>query len=277
MSSKRILLTALAAAFAAGAQTPVDQPPIQPGTQGSFEQLPVRVEFGASSSDVDHGLGPWNTIDTQIWFRGNHFFIPNFTVDSQTRPAGTQQNYAFFSYLNWTDSFYTTQGFSASAAHDPATTYYPRFRYDIKAYYKLPPKKHFVIGAGYTHFNLGPTGHGDIVNIGSLYYHNKLVLEGNLFINRSQPGNLWSASGTVSAQYGREGHYWLGSTFGAGRELYEYVGQTPFQVEFPSYSLNIFYRKWFTRHVGAVISFDLLDNATAYRQIGGTGHLFFEF
>jgi hypothetical protein len=39
----------------------------------------------------------------------------------------------------------------------------------------------------------------------------------------------------------------------------------------------VFYRKWFTRHVGAVISFDYLNNVTAYRQTGGTAHLFFEF
>jgi YaiO family outer membrane protein len=273
---KRFLLSCLLVAGAAAGQTAVDQPPAQPQPT-NFEQLPIRIEFGATGSDVDHGYGSWNTADTQIWYRGSHFFIPAFTVDSQTRPAGTQQNYAFFSYLNWTDSFYTVQGFSASPAHDPATTYYPRFRYDIKGYFKLPPGKHFVIGAGYTHFNLGPTGHGQIFDVGSLYYHGNLVMEGNLFINQSQPGSLYSASGTLTAQYGHEGHYWFGGTVGGGRELYQYVGQTPFDVEFSSYSFNVFYRKWFTRHMGAVFAFDYLNKLTAYRQVGGTVHLFFDF
>src|SRR5271165_2919798 len=113
MSWKRFLLSSVVAG-ACFSQTPTDQPPIEPGTPTNFEQLPLRIEFGASGSDVDHGYGSWNTASTQIWYRGNRVFIPAFFMDSQTRPTGTQQNYAFFSYLNWTDSFYTTQSFSAS-------------------------------------------------------------------------------------------------------------------------------------------------------------------
>jgi tetratricopeptide (TPR) repeat protein len=60
-----------------------------------------------------------------------------------------------------------------------------------------------------------------------LYYRKKLVLEGNLFINQSFPGNLWSASGSMALQYGTEGKYWFGLVAGGGRQLYYYAGLSP--------------------------------------------------
>lgn len=278
MSWMAFVLFAAATGFALADDLPEAQSPgQQPPQVTSDKQLPIRIELGGYASEVDHGFGAWRGADSQLWFRGSRFFIPAIIVESQTRPTGTQQNYTFFSYLNWTKSFYTVQAFSAAPQKDPLAIYFPKRRYDAKAYWKLPPAKNFVIGAGYTRFDLGRTGHGQIFNIGSLYYHGKFVVEGNVFINRSQPGDLYSASGTLSAQYGREGRYWWGVTAGGGRELYQYVGQTPFEVRFSSYSFGVFYRRWFTRHVGAVVSFDYFNKFDAYRKVGGSVHLFFEF
>jgi YaiO family outer membrane protein len=276
MRWKLLFLLAVVAGFACADPAADDPPAGQPPAAGS-EQPPIRVELGGYANYVDHGYGTWEGSESQIWFRGNRYFVPAIMVESQTRPTGTQQNVAFFSYLNWSKSFYTVQGFSAAPQRDAGAIYFPKRRYDIKAYKKLTSGQNFVLGAGYTRFDLGAAGHGQIFNLSSLYYHGKLVLEGNLFVNRSQPGDLYSASGTVSAQYGREGRYWFGVTAGGGRELYQYVGQTPFEVQFASYSLRTFYRKWFTRHVGAVVSFDYLDKVMAYRRTGGSIHLFFEF
>jgi len=246
-----------------------------PPTQGS-EELPFRFEIGGYGSSVDHGFGSWNGADAKLWFR-NRYFTPALIVESQSRPTGTQQNYTFFSYLNWSKSFYTTQGFSYAPQRSDSSTYFPKRRYDMKGYWKLPPGRNLVLGAGYTRFDLGTGGHGQIFNLGALYYHRKLVVEGNVFVNRSQPGNLYSTSGMLSAQYGHEGSYWWGVTAGGGRELYKFVGQTPFDVQFSSYSVNAFYRKWFTRHTGMVISLDYLDKLSGYRRVGGGFHLFFEF
>jgi YaiO family outer membrane protein len=243
---------------------------------GGYALSPIRVELGGYSSYVNNGFGPWSGGQAQLWYR-SRFFTPAFTVDRQTRPQGTQWNYAFFSYANWSKSFYTTQGFSWAPQKDPLDVYFPQKRYDIKGYWKLLSEKNFVIDAGFTRFDLGAPGHGQIFSAGSLYYHGKWVIDGNLFINRSQPGDLYSASGLLAVQHGQEGRYWVGVTAGGGRELYQLAGQTPFEARFTSYSLGAFYRRWFSRHAGVVFSGQFLNKLDAYRQAGGSASLFFEF
>src|SRR5215472_10373187 len=181
MYRQYLLFLALAVGAACAGEPADDQSAGQAPVQAAPEtQLPFHVEVGGYASQVDHGYGPWEGTDDQIWFRGSRRFIPAFIVESQTRPTGTQQNYAFFSYLNWTKSFYTVQGFSGAPQRDPKAIYFPKRRYDIKAYKKLTSGQNFVIGAGYTRFDLGATGHGQIFNLGSLYYNGRLVVEGNL-------------------------------------------------------------------------------------------------
>jgi YaiO family outer membrane protein len=255
-------------------QPPAPAPPGEP----AYEVLPFRLELGGYENHVDSGYGDWRGADAQLWYRGNQFFIPAFFFESQTRPTGTQQNYAFFSYLNWSKSFYTTQGFSgAPQTNGPSAIYFPKRRYDIKANWKLPPSRSFVLGVGFTDFDLGAPGHGQIFNLGGLWYHRKLVLEGNFFVNRNQPGALYSSSGSLAMQYGQEGKHWFGATASGGHELYRLVGETPFDVNFNGYSFQAFYRKWVTRHAGFVTTLNYEDKLMAFRRIGATVNLFFDF
>jgi YaiO family outer membrane protein len=247
------------------------------GSQPAGGVLPVHVEAGGYGTQVNHGFGSWRSADAQIWIRSNPHFIPVLTVESQTRPLGTQQNYSFFSYLNWSKSFYTVQSVSVAPQHNETAIYFPKTRYDLKAFWKVPPGRQFVLAGGITRFNFGASGKGEIYNVGSVYYHDKLIVEGNLFVNRNQPGNLYSASGTISTQYGREGVYWAGVTAGGGRELYNYIGVAPFDVKFFSYSIRPFYRRWLSRHMGYTVSLLYLHKIQAYRQMGASAKLFVEF
>ncbi len=239
--------------------------------------LPVRVELGGYYSWVDRGFGDWKGMNASLWWRGSHRFVPGFLVDSQVRPTGTQQNYTFMSYMNWTDSFYTVQGVSGAPQRSDEAIYFPKIRYDIKGYWKLPPARNFVLAAGYTRFDFGSPGHGNIYNLGALYYHKKVVVEGNLFVNQSRPGDLWSGSGSVSLQYGMEGKYWFGLTAGGGRELYRVESLTPLEVRLISFSLDLFYRRWISRHVGYIFGASLQDKMDAYRRAGVSARMFFEF
>jgi YaiO family outer membrane protein len=251
-----------------------------PATLGepSYEVLPFRLELGAYDNSVDNGYGQWRGADAQLWYRGNQFFIPAFFFESQTRPTGTEQNYAFFSYANWTKSFYTTQGISyAPQNNGPAAIYFPKYRFDLKANWKLPPTRNFVLGVGFTEFNLGTPGHGQIFDLGGLWYHRKWVIEGNLFVNHNQPGSLYSSSGSLAVQYGREGQSWLGATMSGGHELYRFAGQTPFDVNFNGYSYQIFYRKWIAKHTGIMATFNYQDKLHAFLLVGGALSVFHDF
>ncbi len=246
------------------------QPPVP-----SF--LPVRLELGGYYSWADRGYGDWRGLNGEFWFRGNRRFVPGLLIDSQTRPTGTQQNYAFMSYLNWSRSFYTVQSISIAPQRSTEAVYFPKARYDIKGYWKLPPDENLAVSAGFTHFDFGTPGRGEIYNVGILYYRNRLVMEGNLFVNQSRPGNLWSGSGSFSLQYGTEGRYWLGLRAGGGRELYRLDGVAPVEVGLSSYSFDLFYRRWVSRHIGYVIGATYQDKLDAYRRAGAYTRVFFEF
>ena len=88
---------------------------------------------------------------------------------------------------------------------------------------------------------------------------------------------MYSASGTLATQYGQEGKYWAGVTAGGGHQLYQFVGQVPFDIRQNGYNAQVFYRKWLSRHVGIVLTFDYQDLLEAYRRVGGASSLFFEF
>ncbi|MEP6962559.1 MAG: YaiO family outer membrane beta-barrel protein, partial [Acidobacteriota bacterium] len=192
-----LLLTSLATIALCAAQDPNVA---AASADRGYPLSPFRLELGGYSSHVTNGFGNWSGGQTQLWYR-SRYFTPSFTVDRQTRPAGMQWNYSFFSYLNWSKSFYTIQGYSWAPQKDLSTTYFPKRRYDIRGYWKVPPNQKLLLGAGYTRFDVGPAGHGQIFSAGILYYHNKWIVDANLFTNRSQPGDLYSASGLLSLQY----------------------------------------------------------------------------
>ncbi len=255
-----------------------DAPSTSASQKADSEILPFRFEVGAYGSQVNNGFGTWKGGQAQLWMnRQSARFIPVLFFDSQTRPEGTQQNYGFFSYLNWNKSFYTVQGYSSAPQRNDRAIFFPKRRYDIKAFWKVPPSKQLVLGAGFTRFDYGGPGHGQIFNIGALYYYKKLVVEGNAFINRNQPGDFISGAGSFAAQYGTEGKYWVGATLGGGREQYRFRDVVPRDIRRSSISLNTFYRKWLSRHVGFVVSFDYQERLDAYRRFGAATGLFFEF
>jgi YaiO family outer membrane protein len=239
--------------------------------------LPVHVELGGFASHVDRGYGSWRGLEGQVSIRANSFFVPTFAAESQLRPLGRQQSYSFVSYLNWSSTFYTTIGASIAPQNGSPAIYYPRNRQDVKGFVKLGSSRRVVLDAGFTRFDFGAPGRGQIYTAGLLLYPGKAVIEGSVSVNRNQPNNLVSASGLIAAQYGREGHYWVGATAGGGRELYNYVGIAPVDVKLFSYSLHFFYRKWISRHVGFKASLLYVKKLEAYTQSGGTVSMFFEF
>ena len=239
--------------------------------------LPTRIEIGAYQSWVNQGLGNWRGLNAELWLRRRSRFVSGLAVDSETRPTGTQQNYAFLSFMNWTPSFYTTQCVSGAPRRSDTAVYFPKIRYDVRANWKLPPGQRVILGAGFTHFDFGGPFEGEIYNLGSLYYRGKLVLAGDLFINRSRPGNLTSASGSVSLQYGTEGKYWIGLTGSGGQELYRIELYTPLDVRLNSFTVDLFYRRWISRHVGYLVRATYHDKLESYRRAGVSGRLFFDF
>jgi YaiO family outer membrane protein len=270
-----VLLVFLLGVCQAVAQGGVD--PAKTGSQTDPGMLPTRIEIGGYWSWVNQGLGDWRGLNAELWLGRKSRFVSGLAVASETRPTGTQQNYAFLSFMHWTPSFYTSQGISGAPQRSDTAVYFPKIRYDVRANWKLPPDRRMILGAGFTHFDFGGPFEGEIYNLGGLYYRGKLVLAGDLFINQSRPGDLTSASASVSLQYGTEGKYWIGLTGSGGQELYRIELYSPLDVRLKSYTVDLFYRRWISRHVGYLVRATYHDKLESYRRAGVSGRLFFDF
>ena len=251
-------------------------------TPATFERpgyespLPVLLELGTYHSGVSNGYGYWRGADATLWLRHNPRFTPVFMFNSQHRPGAAQQSFGFFSFANWSKNFYTTQGFSF-APERSGYSLFPQQRYDVKGFYKASFNRQLVLAAGYSHYTFGGPFKGDIYNGGFIYYRPRMIIEGNYFLNRNQPGDKIGNAGSLAVQRGQEGRYWVGAVVGGGKEVYSYLATTPLEVNLNSVSTQVFFRKWLSRHYGYYVSLDHQTKFGAYSRIGMTGRMFFEF
>jgi YaiO family outer membrane protein len=236
----------------------------------------LRIEAGGYNSAADRDFGRWRGVELQVTLHARRM-TPMVLVSSQTRPTGTQQHYTFSTYVNWSANFYTIQSVALASDVPPASRFFPLRRYDIRALTKLPPNRSEVLSVGYTHFSMGSPVGGDIASLGLIVYRGRLVFEANGFLNRTEPEALYSGSGSLALQYGREGMSWIGVVAGGGRELYQVVGVAPFEVQRDSYTLAAFYRRWLSRHYGIHAGLEYQDRQSAYRRLSVTGRLFVDF
>jgi len=245
---------------------------------GSYESpLPYLLEVGTNQSAVSNGFGYWRGVDATLWVRKIPRFTPVFQFNSQTRPGVTQQAFSFFSFANWSKNFYTTQGFSYAPERGGVSLFASR-RFDVRGFYKLPVlQRRLLLTAGVSQFNFQGPVKGQIYSTGFLYYPKRMIIEGNYFINRNQPGNKIGNSASLAMQYGQEGKYWVGTVVGGGKEVYTYIAQTPLEVNLNSVSTQIFLRKWLSRHYGVFIAFDQQTKFGAFTRAGVIGRVFFEF
>jgi len=258
-----------------------EQSPSAPGAtfeRPSYESpLPVLVEIGTYHNAVSNGYGYWRGADATVWIRKNPRFTPVFQFNSQTRPGVTQQSFSFFSFANWSKNFYTTQGAGYAPQRNGISLFASR-RFDLKGFYKLPVlERRLLLTAGVSQFNFQGPVKGQIYNVGFLYYPKKMMVEGNYYINRNQPGNKIGNSASIAVQYGQEGKYWVGTVVGGGKEVYTYIAQSPLEVNLDSVSTQIFVRKWLSRHYGVFMAFDQQTKFGAFTRAGVIGRVFFEF
>jgi len=228
--------------------------------------LPTRMELGVRRGGFTPAGGSWVGTEIQLTLNQIYRVTPIVSGESIRTEAGTQENVSVVSYANWSKNFYTVQGISR-ATGVPGISLFPHGRYDVKAFWKTPFNRNFVAGVGFTNIDYGQHANAQLYNIGAILYKYRWVFEANIFLNRSNPGGLWSNSGVFSAQRGRERDYWWGVTAGGGRELYRTERIPAGDVDMPGYSFGVFYRKWLSRHTGLVLSFDHQDRIGVLRRL----------
>ena len=226
---------------------------------------PISVDVGGFYQSLDNGYGEWRGADVRVSY-ASPTFSPFLGVSTQVRREGHQENLGVGTYATINQHFYTIVG--VSVAPGGTAVLYPRLRADVALISDTRVVPGLMIATGFTHLvsNGGTTG--EIVSIGPILYRGPLVVSGSLRLNHDGVGGANSGSGDVGAQYGAQGRYWLGGSLGTGREAYQLLSATPFDVRYTDVGGSLFYQRWLTARTAATIRFEYEHKLTAYHRRG---------
>jgi YaiO family outer membrane protein len=246
---------ALAAAPVAAQQAAPHAPPV------------LSMDVGGFYHALDNGYSAWRGADLRLSLT-SPALSPFVSVSTQRRREGHQENFGLGSYVTIDRHFYAIAG--VSAAPGGTAVLYPRLRADVALVSDTRVVPGLMIATGFTHL-MGDRGStGEILSVGPIWYRGPLILTGSVRLNHDGVGGANSGSGDVGAQYGAQGRYWIGGGIGTGREAYQLLSATPFDVRFTNVGGSLFYQRWITAKTAITTRFDYEHKLTAYRRRGVT-------
>ena len=262
-------------------QTPSPPPPqaVAPAPQGTGNPV---LEVGGSQHAVwasrASGLGPWRFVHGSLSWQPPLRVRPRLEFERQSRPAGSHVRGTVGTYIDWTSNLYSYQALTIAPTTDEETRFYPSRRGDVRVFWKIPPHPQVIIAAGYTALTFGAPQRSDIVNIGTVVYGRRVIVQATGYLNRNEPGALYSGAANFAVQAGSEGTGWYGASVGAGRELYR-LGTlgTAGTADFTTVTVGGFARRWLTRTTGfhAMVEYQRVHDS--YSRLGVTAHAFVGF
>jgi YaiO family outer membrane protein len=231
-----------------------------------------RAELNGSYHALSEGYGEWKAGDLRLMYRSPRF-TPMLSVSTQSRPEGSQQAFGIASYVVLSDRVYSTIGFSSAPFGE--TILYPRARFDLGLFVSFPSLPGWVLNGGVTQVKFRDSN-SQMASLGAIYYGPSIWM-GGLRVSRDGVSGVLSLAGSLGLQHGVEGKAWYGAGFGGGREAYQLLSATPFDVRFTSVGGYAFVQKWVSRASGISARYEFERKLTAYTRHGFTLGYFFDF
>lgn len=226
---------------------------------------PFSIDVGGYYHSLDNGYGEWRGADLRLAYTGARV-APIATVATQHRREGYQNSYGLGSYVTLNRRLYSIVGMSVATGG--TAVLFPRLRWDVVLIADAPVVAGLKVAAGLTRVNFGQGGTGSIASLGPIYYRGPLILSATARLNRDGVSGANSGSGELGGQYGSQGRSWVGGSFAAGREAYQTLSATPFDVQFSNIGGAMFYQRWVTRRTALLARLEYQHKLTAYRRRG---------
>jgi len=226
---------------------------------------PFSIDVDLFHHRLDNGYSPWSGGGLRLAYAGTRA-SPFATVTRQHRREGSQDNYGLGSYLILNRAMYAIAGFSVATGG--TAVLYPRLRWDVSLMTDTRVVPGLVIATGFTRVSFGADATGTIASLGPIYYRGPLILSGVVRLNRDDVGGATTASGEFGGQYGAEGRSWIGASISGGREAYQVVSATPFDVAFTNVGASAFYQRWLTERTAITGRVEYQHKLEAYRRRG---------
>lgn len=258
--------TTLPAPLAAGATEPETA-----ANPAQTEVTRTAVDAYTSASQLTDGLQDWH----EAGIRGTHTTGAHVLSGevAAMRRFGESGN-----FLGLGDSYtFNPDWFgSLSIGAGDGASYLPKVRTDGFINRKLLADRNLIasLGAGYYS---APDGHNDRhVSVGATYYFDEpLILQGEVRINFSRPGNIKTRQQFLALTWGRAQATQITARYGWGREGYLAIGSGNSLVDFSSHQSSLILRHWLGQDWGLAFGLEQYHNPY-YERTGISLGLFWE-
>lgn len=269
-----ILAFALLAGGAAQAETPVPEnspdplartlpvPVVAPEAKGSFF-------LGASHSALTSGYGTWNAAEARLVVeQGSNTWYGDVARREQFNDQGTAFGAGLSHVFN--PDWYASGFISGSSGG----FFLPQRRIDLFLHRKWLDDRSLVTTVGIGHVD-AKDGHRDnsLFLAATLYTQSKLVLEGGVRFNRSDPGQVDSTRPFLAVTWGEAKRQYLSARIESGREAYQLISPGAAISDFHSTLATVGWRRWITKDSGIQLTGEYYENPNYRRR--GIGLAFF--
>jgi YaiO family outer membrane protein len=216
-------------------------------------------------------------MDVSAEFNGIARITPIVRLESQRVNGEMQRNASVLSYIRWSPRFYSTAAVSLSSSPRFGPSLYARSRADVQLFWKPPFAHTTVLGAGFMTLQYA-NSRARVLSLTAVKYFEHCVIEGSAFVNRSEPGGLWSGSGLTSVQLGTRGRQTVRLRIAGGHQAYSTTLQPAIQLRANTVSYDATYRKWLAPKYGfQMMAGNQIQIGGTARRVDATAGLFFEF
>jgi YaiO family outer membrane protein len=155
-------------------------------------------------------------------------------------------------------------------------SYLPEGRADAFINHKLLADRNLIATLG-TGYYRAPDNHNDRnLSLGATYYFSEpLILQGEVRINFSRPGNVKTRQQFLALTWGRAQATQITARYAWGREGYQTIGNGGLLVNFSSHQSSLALRHWIGSDWGLAAGLEHYHNKF-YERVGITFSLFLE-
>lgn len=209
--------------------------PTHPFTSSGF------VEAGGNYHDVSDNFGNW----LGEYLKGEVQTDPNNRWSAEVLNQKAFKSTGQYGNIGNTHIFNQDWFSSVTVGAGNGGFYLPRYRVDAFINKKWLDERQLV-----TTFGLGTVkamdAHRDkSLFLGATYYFKTpWVIQGGVRFNRSDPGNVYSASQFVAVTQGQDKKHFITLRYGFGREAYQVIGPSQVLSDFRSQQLSLELRQW---------------------------------
>ena len=227
-----------------------------------------RVETGMSYEYLSpHDVyGDWKGGYVRFYHRpsGNATYFLEFSAFSRKNPGEAFMG-VFGLYKDWSPRLYTYSSISASTS----SSYLPAFRLDHEFYFKLGVQKNIVPSLGFTYIKYHDIHKDYIFYPGITYYGKGFVVTYKHFLNRSQPGSVYSSTDLVSLGIGQEGKGWIYIDVSYGKQAYLATHLTsPEEVKQNALNLSVKRIMWIKKDLALSLGVSFFKLENGYEKYG---------